>query len=108
MTPTKAVVEKRRDLLTALASVAISATVAAVPADFETWVAALRATEYAAWRHPSGDITVTATGVIGDRPIRVTAVFTTQPTFMTREQAAALPAFEGPDPAARLAFPEAA
>lgn len=108
MTPPKAVVEKRRDLLLALASVAVSATLRAVPADFETWVAALQAREYTAWQHPDHSITVIAASEIGGRNIRVTAVFLTRPPFMTREQVDALPSFEGPKPAARLPFPEAA
>ena len=108
MIPPKAVVEKRRDLLTAIVSVAISANLTVVAADFQTWAAALRATEYTAWRLKGGDIIVAANGEIAGRHIRITAVFITQPAFMTREQAADLPKFESPKPAARHTFPEAA
>jgi hypothetical protein len=108
VTPPLAAVEKRRDLVTAIASTSLAATITAIPADFTTWVAALRARDYHAWRHPSGEVTVITSSEVGGRPVRVTAVFTSTPAFMTRDQAAALPTFDSPAPAARLTFPEAA
>lgn len=108
MTPPLAAVEKRRDLLTAVASVATAATFTAVPADLEVWVAALRATHYHAWRHPDDTVTVVVTGAVAGRPIRVTTVFVTSPAWMGRTIADSLPSFAGPAPAGRYPFPETA
>lgn len=107
MTPPAEAVARRADLIVALAKTAISASIVAVPGDLTVWAAALGADEYQAWRHPSGDITVTVVGQRAGRQIRVTAVFATQPAFMTRDQAV-LPAFDSPAPAAWHTFPEAA
>jgi hypothetical protein len=71
--PPAEAVARRRDLLRSIAKTAIGAQLTAIPADLTTWAAALGATEYKAWRLKSGDITVTVTALVDDRPIRVAA-----------------------------------
>jgi len=100
-------VARHRDLANLLAKRFLSAQLAAVPADFLTWAVALRATEYAAWRLTSGEISAIVTGTVAGRPIRVATVFPTVPQFM-RDVADTLPAFNSPAPAARIPLPEAA
>lgn len=107
MTPSADAVADHRNLANLLAKRFLSAQLAAVPADFLAWAVALRATEYAAWKLTSGEISAIVVGTVAGRPIRVSTVFPTVPAWM-RPVADTLPAFNSPAPAARIPLPEAA
>lgn len=93
-----------RAVADALGRMVLSAALVVPPADLEGWARALGAQEYAAWRLPSGEISVVVTADVGGRHVRVSAVFPTPPSFMSRTAVRALPSFDGPAPAARLRF----